>query len=114
MRHNIALKVLKVLVIIAVASTAFGFIVMALWNALIPELFHGPVLTFWKAVGLLLLSHILLRGWSPWRHVSGWKHDRWKNRLEAKMASMTPEEREKFKQDWKGYCGWGEKEMEHN
>ena len=113
MKHNVPMKILKVLVIVTVACAAFGFIVMNLWNALIPELFHGPLLTFWQAVGLLVLSHILLRGWSPWRHFGGWKHDHWRNRLESKMASMTPEEKERFKQEWQGLCGWGEKHDHH-
>ncbi len=72
-------------------DSVVGFIVLGLWNALVPELFNGPVLTFWQAVGLLLLSHILLRGWMPWRHGNGWRHDRWKKRFEEKLAAMTPE-----------------------
>ena len=73
-------------------------------DALIPDLFHGPVLTFWEAVGLLVLSHILFRGWgrpSFSRHRSHWK-----KRFEEKLASMTPEEQEQFKREWKNRCGW--------
>ncbi len=85
----------------------FGCVVMMLWNALIPVLFNGPSLTFWQAIGLLILSHLLLRGWSPWRHAGGWRQDKWRQRFEEKLAAMTPEEREKFKQEWKDRCGWG-------
>ncbi|MBI3005728.1 MAG: hypothetical protein HYY49_09995 [Ignavibacteriales bacterium] len=99
-------KILKVLVIVAVATLAIGYIVMELWNALIPELFKGPSLTFWQAVGLLVLSHILLRGWGRWRYANGWRHDRWKKRFEEKLAGMTPEEQAKFKEEWKRRCGW--------
>jgi hypothetical protein len=38
---------------------------MILWNALIPTLFHGPVLSFWQTAGLFLLSKILLTGVAP-------------------------------------------------
>jgi len=99
-------KIVKVLVIGAVALTVIGFVVMELWNALVPELFKGPVISFWQAVGLLVLSHLLLRGWGQWRYRNGWRHDRWKKRFEEKLAAMTPEEREKFKEEWKRRCGW--------
>jgi len=49
---------------------------------------------------------ILLRGWSPWRHRNGWRHDRWKKRFEGKLAAMTPEERQQFQEEWKRRCGW--------
>ncbi len=44
------------------------FVTMSLWNALIPLLFHGPVLTFWQTAGLFILSKILLSGVAPRRH----------------------------------------------
>lgn len=48
----------------------FGFIALAavttitflLWNWLMPILFHLPEITFWQALGVLLLSKILLGG----------------------------------------------------
>jgi hypothetical protein len=44
------------------------FLTMSLWNALIPELFHGPALTFWQTAGLFILSKILLTGVAPGAH----------------------------------------------
>ena len=99
------LKIVKGVVIGILAITLFGFIVMSLWNALVPDIFNGPELSFWQAVGLLVLSHLLLRGWSPWRHSGSWRSGRWKRRFEEKLAAMTPEEREKFKEEWKRRCG---------
>jgi membrane protein implicated in regulation of membrane protease activity len=99
------LKAVKILVLITVGALALGLVVMLLWNALIPELFSGPVLTFWQAVGLLVLCHILLRGWGRWRYANGWRRDRWRHRFEEKLAGMTPEEREKFKEEWRRRCG---------
>ncbi len=37
----------------------FGFIVMRLWNWLMPEIFGLKTVTYWQAWGLLLLSCIL-------------------------------------------------------
>jgi hypothetical protein len=105
-------KIGKGILIAVVAATVFGFAVMLLWNALIPDLFHGPVLTFWEALGLLVLSHILFRGWGrPSFHRT---HNGWKKRLEAKLAAMTPEEREKFQREWKERCGWYPGMEEHS
>ena len=99
-------KLGKGLLFLAVALSVFGVIVMLLWNALVPELFGGPLLSFWQAVGLLTLSHILLRGWAPWRYGKEWRDRRWKQKLEEKLAAMTPEEREQFKEEWKHRCGY--------
>lgn len=99
-------KIGKVLVVLVLGALLLGFAVMELWNWLVPELFKGPAITFWQAVGLLALSHILLRGWGRWRYANGWRHDRWRKRFEKKLAAMTPEEREKFKEEWKRRCGW--------
>ena len=41
---------------------AFTFVVMWLWNWLVPELFNGPVLGYWQTLGLLVLSKILFSG----------------------------------------------------
>ncbi len=106
MKGRWMMRASKMIALLIVGTFAIGYIVMALWNALIPELFSGPVLTFWQAIGLLSLSHILLRGWGRWHYVNGWRQDRWKHRLEEKLAAMTPEEREKFKEEWRHRCGW--------
>lgn len=73
----------------------FGNIVMWLWNALMPVIFHLPVITFPQALGLLVLSKILFssfRGGGPGRWRGGKIREKWMN--------MTPEEREKFQQEW--------------
>ena len=40
----------------------FGFIIMWLWNWLMPELFGLPVITYWQGLGICLLSKILFGG----------------------------------------------------
>jgi hypothetical protein len=41
----------------------FGWIVMLLWNWLMPEIFGLKQVTYWQAWGLLILSCILLKSW---------------------------------------------------
>jgi membrane protein implicated in regulation of membrane protease activity len=80
------MKALRVLKYAGFAILGIGFItlavfvIMSLWNALIPSLFHGPVLTFWQTAGLFLLSKILLTGVAPGRHNSRSRDCRSKDR----------------------------------
>ncbi|MGA3287269.1 MAG: hypothetical protein ABSD46_07580 [Bacteroidota bacterium] len=96
-------RAVKCIAAAVVMCVVFGVATMLLWNALIPDLFHGPFITFWQAVGLLVLSHILFRSFGGWRH-GGWAHHNWRHRFEAKLAAMTPEEREKFKEEYHHCC----------
>lgn len=94
-------KVGKVLCIILIGSaflTVFGFITMYLWNWLVPELFAGPVITFWQALGLLLLSKLLF-GFPKKHHEGGWaaKKRKWREHMKDKMEHLSPEEKEKMK-----------------
>jgi len=67
------------------------YVVMCLWNALIPILFHGPVLTFWQTAGLFLLSKILLTGIAPGPHHSGKKD--WRRKYHDKYGSCREDEK---------------------
>jgi hypothetical protein len=85
---------------LAIAAVAlFGFIVMQLWNhALVPSTGWHP-LTYWQALGLLILAKILFGGFrgGPGRH--------WRHRMHDRWEKMTPEEREKFREGMRGRCG---------
>lgn len=74
----------------------FGVLTKFLWNWLVPALFGGPVINFWQALGLLLLSKILFSGFNK-HHNHGSHKPYWKKRLQEKFSTMSPEEREAFK-----------------
>ena len=78
-------------------------IVMLLWNALIPNLFHGPPLTYAQALGLTVLVKLLF-GFPRFGPFSG-RHlgPPWK----ARWAGLPPEEREKLREEIRRRC-WGE------
>lgn len=96
-------RTVKCILIAVVMFGVFGAATMLLWNGLIPDIFHGPFITFWQAIGLLVLSHILFHGFGGRMH-GDWSHRHWRNRFEAKLAAMTPEEREKFKEEYNHHC----------
>lgn len=88
----------------AVFITALGFGIRELWNCLIPELFHGPVITFWQGLGLCLLGKMLF-GWHGGPG-GGFRRNRraWDEKLKERYANMTPEEKEKMKEGLKNWC----------
>lgn len=111
-------RVMKFLACVALGLIGIfliGFITMSLWNWLVPVLFNGPTLSFWQALGLLLLSKILFWGFGASKH-GGYgnrhrSHDmHWKSKFYNKFSSMTPEEREQMKQKMKDkWCYWQDK-----
>ena len=97
------------IVIGPLAILIFGGIVMLLWNNALAPVLNISTVTFWQALGILVLSKILFSSFS-----GGGSHRSasWKERMSQKWNNMTPEEKEKFKQKWKdhwwkgGYKPW--------
>jgi len=83
------------------AVALFGFIVMYLWNWLWPAVFGGHTITFWQALGLLILARILVGGLGGGHGDD--KHGR--RRMMDQWEQMTPEEREAFRQGLRDTCG---------
>jgi hypothetical protein len=95
-----ARKVVGIMLLVVVGVLVFGSLVMVLWNALMPVIFHLPLITFWQALGLFALAKILFSGFR------GGPGARWKrNSLREGWAKMTPEQQEKFRQEWGRRCG---------
>ena len=100
MRGRRFLRVLKVVAIVIVAFTVFGFVTTHLWNYLMPGLFGLRTLTFWQAVGLIVLGRLLFGGFGP-RFGGG----PWRRHMKERWEQMTPEDREKFREGMRGRCG---------
>jgi hypothetical protein len=78
---------------IAAFLSLISFIVMTLWNNLLPDVINVGTITFWQAMGIFILSKILF-GFGGGHHRGGPK---WMN----KCKSMSPEDREKFRTEMK-------------
>jgi len=105
-RHKVGFrkKMIFIPFLVAGGLALVSYIVMQLWNNLLPDILHTGTITYWQAMGLFVLAKILFgfgrgghRGGAPWmRH----KMERFNN--------MSPEERENFKQQMRERCGkWG-------
>ncbi len=94
------IRIIKFALIAIVIAALLGLVVMRLWNWLTPALFGWHVITFWQALGILILSKILFGGFrrpGPPGFVRARMMERW--------AQMTPEERDKWRQSMRGRCG---------
>ena len=83
-----------------------GLIVMLLWNAVLPDAVHASKISYWQALGLLVLCKILFGGF-PGRRMHDRRPDMWRGRGEAwreKWKNMSDEERMKFREEWKRRC----------
>ena len=97
------LAILGMVVFIAIG----GEIVLQLWNWLLPPLFGWGQISFWQALGMLLLCRILFGGFGF--HGSGRSNMRRRigERIDERCANMSPEEREQFRQRLRDRFGFG-------
>ena len=82
--------------------TLGGLLVQGLWNSLLPQVFGWRPVTFWQALGLLLLCRILFGG----RSGHGYTPSRVRRRIAERWEQMTPEERERFRHGILARCGF--------
>ena len=83
-----------------------SYVVMQLWNHLLPEIINVKPITFWQAMGIFVLCKILFGfgksgGGAPWG----------KHKMVERFKQMTPEDRQQFKEEMKQkMCGWNKQD----
>lgn len=96
-------KIIGFVICFLLIALLLSWIVMSLWNCVLVAVLGVSVISFWQAAGILLLSKILFGGF----HKSAGRSE-WKKKWQEKMQHMSPEEREKIKQEWRNRCNmWG-------
>jgi hypothetical protein len=91
---------LFVLVVVALVSLA----VYGLWNGVLAEVVGVKTVTYWQALGILVLARILFGGF-PGRR-GGPFGPPWRRRMMMKRwESLTPEQREKMRQEMRQRFG---------
>ena len=97
MRTTRFVAMLPLILVGFAAFLAFGtYVVMRLWNWLLPPLFGWSALTFWQALGMLVLCRLLFGGFGIGGQRSA-RHRGW-----GRWESMSPEERERMRESWRG------------
>jgi hypothetical protein len=94
MRKNWRVHGLRIVAFGLLGVGVAGGVTMALWNSLMPAIFSLPALSFWQVLGLLVLSRLFFGSFGGRRR----KGPRFAH-------SMTPEERERFREAMRGRCG---------
>jgi len=86
--------ILLFIILAPIAVFLFGSLVMWLWNDVASPVLHVDTVTFWQALGILVLAKILFSSFSG-RSRRDYRKERmmWNN--------MTPDQREKFREEWR-------------
>ena len=106
-------KILLGIIIFAAAISAFSAVVMGLWNTILVSVLAVKAITFFQAMGILVLCKILFGSFGPRGGFRGrpgrfGRGGMWQNAgagMREKWTKMTPEEREAFKDEWRRRCG---------
>lgn len=103
-------RIARMLLIAPLAIGGFAlfiWLVMLLWNGVLTNATGVRTITYWQAAGILLLSKILF----GFGGGMGGRRSRRSRIMQERFANMTPEEKEKFKAEWKDRCNrWGRKD----
>src|SRR5271156_1258904 len=85
---RIGIMAVAAVVFIPAFLTLFGAGTMWLWNWLMPAIFKLPTISFWQAIGILVLSHMLFKG-NQFGKKGGrhWK----KEKIRERMGEEAPE-----------------------
>src|SRR5260221_11109954 len=102
MRRFWSFRALKFVALVAIAIVVFGVAVTHLWNHLLVSLFHFPLISFWQALGLMILGRLLFGGF---RGRPGGGH--WRRHMMMRWEQMTPEQRKKFREGMRSRWGQG-------
>jgi Ca2+/H+ antiporter, TMEM165/GDT1 family len=88
---------------IAAGVFIFGWVVMQLWNGILPTVLGVNTITFWQALGILVLSKILFGGFKGGQR-RPYSHQTHKQDFFNRWMHMSREEREKMRTEWKDRC----------
>lgn len=89
---RIARLVLFVLPAVLLLFAGMVWVVMSLWNGLMPAIFSVKTVSYWQALGLMVLCWILFGGFRGARSRRG----HWDHGMRRRWQRMTSAEREEF------------------
>ena len=100
-RRRIARMIVFVLPLFFLFLAGLIWVCRELWNGLMPSIFGLGTITYWQALGLMVLSWILFRGFrGPGVGQGAWRYD-----MRRRWERMTPAEREEFVKGLNARCG---------
>lgn len=92
---------------IAAILALVSYVVMQLWNNLLPDILHVTTVTYWQAMGIFVLCKILFGFGGPkGRGGGGPPWMRRKQMMEERLKDMSPEDRTRFKEQMESRFAW--------
>jgi len=88
----------------------FSLAVYELWNNVLVDVLGVKTITYWQALGILVLARILFGGF-PFKR-GGHFGPPWRHKIMEHWESMTPEQREQVRQHCGGWPNDPEKKSE--
>jgi len=89
-------KMIKYVLGFLAMVAVFSLVVMLLWNWIVPGVFGLQLISFWQALGLLVLSRLFFGGFGKFWLGSRMNDRRHRNPIYEKWAGMSDEERKEF------------------
>lgn len=89
---------------ILLALLAVSYAVYWLWNTVLVAVVPVKSVTFWQAVGLLILSRLLLGGFKFGPRSGGFRGAGGGPPWREKWRQMSDDDRRKFRSEWKKRC----------
>lgn len=88
------------LLLILLLVGALAGVVMGLWNAILPEVLGVKPVTYWQALGILILSRLLFGGF----RINNGRRSSWTKRR-GRWSRLSEEEKTRMKEAWRKRCG---------
>ena len=92
----------------SVMALVFGYIVMHVWNWIMPEVFGLRAINFWQAFGIIVLARLIFGGFKH-DHCKKNSHD---SHFKKKFANKGPFKHFGMKKDWSKYHNFWKEEGE--
>lgn len=97
-------KFMFVPLIVAGIAALLALAVFGLWNNVLVEVAGVKAITYWQALGLLVLARILVGGFP---RPGGGRFGRGRRMMMEHWESLSPEQREKLRSGMEHRCCWG-------
>ena len=102
MENASSIKKVFIVLFFAGLMVALVWVVMLIWNAILPDVIGVTEVNYWQMLGIIFLSKLLFGG----NKFGSKKHKDKKGRQwREKYQSMSDEEKEAFKSEWKSRWG---------
>ena len=98
MRQGSIIKKVFIVLFFAAAMAGLVAVIMLIWNAILPQVIGVTEVNYWQMLGILFLSKILFGGSKFGPNKSKFRK---RSQMRKKFQSMTDEEKETFKSEWK-------------